>query len=47
MADLAIVFHWSPADCEDFTLTELMEWRERARKRSTPKEKPKGGRRGA
>ena len=34
MADLAIVFHWTPADCANFTLRELMEWRERARKRS-------------
>jgi len=34
MADLAIVFHWTPTDCADFTLRELMEWRERARKRS-------------
>jgi len=33
MADLAIVFHWTPADCADFTLRELMDWRERARKR--------------
>lgn len=34
MADLAIVFHWTPTDCAEFTLRELMEWRERARKRS-------------
>ncbi|MFC0381381.1 GpE family phage tail protein [Chromohalobacter israelensis] len=34
MADLAIVFHWTPSDCADFSLRELMEWRERARKRS-------------
>ncbi|UBR49179.1 GpE family phage tail protein [Halomonas sp. FeN2] len=38
MADLAIVFHWSPEECADFSLRELMEWRERARKRSTPSE---------
>lgn len=36
MADLALVFHWRPADMEGFTLTELMEWRERARARYTP-----------
>ncbi|WP_110687010.1 GpE family phage tail protein [Salinicola aestuarinus] len=34
MADLAIVFHWTPADCAEFSLRELMEWRDRARKRS-------------
>ena len=33
MADLAMVFHWSPADMADMTLTELAEWRERARRR--------------
>ncbi|QPL45020.1 GpE family phage tail protein [Halomonas sp. A40-4] len=38
MADLAIVFHWSTEDCAGFSLRELMEWRERARKRSTPTE---------
>ncbi|MEC4767946.1 GpE family phage tail protein [Halomonas sp. CUBES01] len=45
MADLAIVFHWSPDDCAKFSLRELMEWRERARKRSTPTDS--GGQRGA
>lgn len=38
MADLALVFHWRPADMEAFTLTELMEWRERARARHEPQE---------
>lgn len=33
MADLATVFHWAPADMEQLSLSELMEWRERARKR--------------
>jgi hypothetical protein len=33
MADLAMVFHWGPADLDPLTLTELMEWRERARQR--------------
>ncbi|QEL12235.1 GpE family phage tail protein [Kushneria phosphatilytica] len=42
MADLAIVFHWTPADCAEFTLRELMEWRERARKRSNPDEGNRG-----
>lgn len=34
MADLAVVFHWPPAAMDDFSLTELMDWRERARVRS-------------
>ncbi|MFL9888979.1 GpE family phage tail protein [Paraburkholderia agricolaris] len=33
MADIATVFGWIPG-MEDFTLVELMEWRERARRRS-------------
>jgi hypothetical protein len=33
MADLAMVFHWAPADMDPLSLTDLMEWRERARKR--------------
>lgn len=36
MADLAMVFHWAPADMAGLTLTELMEWRERARERHDP-----------
>jgi len=34
MADLAVVFHWAPADMDSLGLRELMEWRERARLRS-------------
>ncbi|MGX9559486.1 GpE family phage tail protein [Pseudomonas sp. CFBP 5750] len=34
MADLAVVFHWAPADMDQLGLQELMEWRERARMRS-------------
>ncbi|HEY5804869.1 MAG TPA: GpE family phage tail protein [Lysobacter sp.] len=34
MADLAAVFHWTPAAMDELSLTELMEWRERARVRS-------------
>lgn len=30
MADLAVVFHWSVADMADFTLDELMQWRDLA-----------------
>lgn len=33
MADLALVFHWTPADLHDMPVSELMEWRERARAR--------------
>ncbi|ASJ24328.1 GpE family phage tail protein [Laribacter hongkongensis] len=33
MVDLAVVFHWSPRDMADMTLTELMAWREQARRR--------------
>lgn len=38
MADLAVVFHWAPADMEGFSLEELMAWRERARERTEPQE---------
>ncbi len=38
MADLALVFHWRPVDMVDFSVTELMQWRERARVRSQPDE---------
>ncbi|HKT28766.1 GpE family phage tail protein [Dyella sp.] len=34
MADIAVVFHWSPVAMADFELDELMAWRERARLRS-------------
>jgi hypothetical protein len=34
MADLAVVFHWAPAEMDQLGLNELMEWRERARVRS-------------
>lgn len=33
MADLAMVFHWAPADMDALGLSELMEWHERARSR--------------
>ncbi|WP_435637146.1 GpE family phage tail protein [Carnimonas bestiolae] len=38
MADIATIFHWSPGDMADMTLTELMEYRERARVRSGAEE---------
>lgn len=34
MADIATIFHWSPDAMDGWALTELMEWRERARIRS-------------
>ncbi|MCA8036752.1 MULTISPECIES: GpE family phage tail protein [Burkholderia] len=34
MADVATVFGWTPHDMDDFSLSELMDWRERARIRS-------------
>lgn len=34
MSDLAVVFHWAPADMDRLDVQDLMEWRERARKRS-------------
>ncbi|MCQ4242487.1 GpE family phage tail protein [Stutzerimonas stutzeri] len=30
MADIALVFHWSPEQMNAMPLTELMDWRERA-----------------
>jgi hypothetical protein len=33
MADIALVFHWTPADMASMQLAELMNWRERARVR--------------
>lgn len=35
MADLAVIFHWPPADMDLLGLQELMDWRERARVRSS------------
>ena len=33
MADLALVFHWRPADMDPMAVGELMGWREQARER--------------
>jgi hypothetical protein len=34
MADIATVFGWSPSTMDEFSLADLMDWRERARVRS-------------
>ncbi|WP_442902644.1 GpE family phage tail protein [Gilliamella sp. Choc6-1] len=34
IADIASIFHWQPSAMYEFTLSELMEWREQARLRS-------------
>jgi hypothetical protein len=34
MADIAVVFHWSPPVMDEMGLIELMEWREQARLRN-------------
>jgi hypothetical protein len=34
MADIAVIFHWPPSEMYGWSVTELMEWRERARVRS-------------
>lgn len=41
MADLALVFHWGPEQMAPMELSELADWRERARKRH---EAPRQGR---
>ncbi|AHD15281.1 P2 GpE family protein [Pseudomonas sp. FGI182] len=35
MADVAVVFHWTPSDMDGLGVKELMDWRERARLRSS------------
>ncbi|HDU8646492.1 TPA: GpE family phage tail protein [Morganella morganii subsp. morganii] len=34
MADIAAIFHWTPVDTAEMSLTELIEWRYHAYKRS-------------
>jgi hypothetical protein len=36
MADVALVFHWRPEDMYPMAMAELMDWRERARRRYAP-----------
>nr|WP_224785869.1 GpE family phage tail protein [Pandoraea fibrosis] len=33
-ADVAVIFHFQPSALDGWSLTELMQWRERARIRS-------------
>ncbi|WP_176039526.1 GpE family phage tail protein [Burkholderia stabilis] len=33
MADVALVFHWTPVVMDALSVSELMDWRERARVR--------------
>jgi len=41
MADLAMAFHWGPAEMDLMPLEELADWRERARQRLEPPAKAK------
>nr|WP_275973453.1 GpE family phage tail protein [Rosenbergiella nectarea] len=34
VADIATIFHWPPSVTQDMPLSEVMEWREKAVKRS-------------
>ncbi|WP_293935572.1 GpE family phage tail protein [Iodobacter sp.] len=36
MADIAMVFHWPPSAMDSMEVSELIEWREAARKRQSP-----------
>ncbi len=38
MADIAAIFHWTPDTMDKYSLQELMDWREQARKRSGAEE---------
>lgn len=39
MADIALVFHWSPDVMEKMDVTELADWREKARERLEAQQK--------
>lgn len=34
MADIATIFHWPPSAMDAMSLTDLVDWREHARRRS-------------
>lgn len=42
MADLAIVFHWSPESMNGMSLEELARWWAKARARAAPSEDDHG-----
>jgi len=39
MADLAVVFHWSPPIMDPMELGELLRWWDAARERANPKDR--------
>jgi hypothetical protein len=38
MADVAVIFYWPPSEMNGISVTELMEWRQQAMKRSVESE---------
>ncbi|MCI5763125.1 GpE family phage tail protein [Actinobacillus porcinus] len=38
MADIAMIFHWQPNAFDEMSLSELMDWREKARERAETQE---------
>ncbi|MBL5905932.1 GpE family phage tail protein [Serratia fonticola] len=34
MADIAVIFHWPPSEMAGMSLTELLNWRDKAVQRS-------------
>lgn len=42
MADLAVTFHWAPADMDRMSLAELARWWSKARARAQPAEDTDG-----
>ena len=40
MADVAVIFHWPPAEMDRMSLFELMGWRHQAARRCQPPDTP-------
>ncbi|WP_081407873.1 GpE family phage tail protein [Acinetobacter sp. C15] len=38
MANIALIFHWSPRDFKDMTLSELFMWHQKALERNKTEE---------
>jgi hypothetical protein len=38
MADIAVIFHWPPSEMAGMSLTELLNWRDKAVQRSGVKD---------